>query len=137
MPKESVVLTYKTQSKIKKIDMCSNIKLNSIRCLLQSKRVRTYVKNKISKSRARGLYKRLLFFIRSFYLQNHLKMRKRTYSSIVNILLIMRRYFFMLVRFKLIRLVWFGLRAFSLRRTKPLFESTKRNIATRVFLVKN
>jgi ribosomal protein S7 len=137
MPKESVVLTYKTQSKTKKIDMCSNIKLNSIRCLLQSKRVRTYIKNKVSKSRARGLYKRLLLFIRSFYLQNHLKMRKRTYSSIVNILLIMRRYFFMLVRFKLIRLVWFGLRAFSLRRTKPLFESTKRNIATRVFLVKN
>jgi hypothetical protein len=64
-------------------------------------------------------------------------MRKRTYSSVINILLIMRRYFFMLIRFKLIRLVWFGLRAFALRRTKPLFESTKRNIATRVFLVKN
>jgi ribosomal protein S7 len=137
IPTQSVVLTYKTSSNVKKSDIFSNIKLNSIRCLLQSKRVRTYIRNTISKFRSRNLYKRLLLVVRSFYIQNHLKIRKRTYSSVINILLIMRRYFFMLIRFKLIRLVWFGLRAFALRRTKPLFESTKRNIATRVFLVKN
>jgi hypothetical protein len=110
---------------------------SSIYHFLKRKSIRKFLKRKQSVRTRVKIKVRLLKLIRSLYMQRMLKIQRRKYLPFINVLLRMKRYFFILIRFKLIRLVWFALRAVSFRRTRPLFKNIRKVIATRAFLIKN
>jgi ribosomal protein S7 len=113
------------------------VKYNTIHQFLKRKSIRTFLKKKQIRIRKFQVKIRLLKLIRSLFMQRILKIQRRRYTSFINILMRMKRYFFILIKFRLIRLVWCALRAVSLRRAKPLHKTIRKIIATRAFLIKN
>jgi ribosomal protein S7 len=112
-----------------------------IRNLLRKKSLRFFLKSqqlKEIKSFSNKLLRvRFLKLIRTLYLQKNMKIGRARYSVRTHLFSRLKRIFFLLVRYKLIRLVWFSLRAISLRRTKPLRIHYRRVIANKAFLIKN
>jgi ribosomal protein S7 len=127
------VLKKKRKIRKKSNNIIKTSSLFSLNLLLKRKKIRTYIRGYRNRIKIKS---RVLKLIRIFSLQHIMKQKRRRYLPIINILTKIKRYFYTIIRFRLIRLVWFALRALSLRRTRPLFERTKRSVATRVFLFK-
>jgi ribosomal protein S7 len=83
------------------------------------------------------LRSRIIKLIRSIYIQKNIKLRRTKYVPLIHLFVRLKRIFFILIRFKLIRLVWFSLRAIELRRSRPLRLRYRKIIANKAFLIKN
>ncbi len=145
--KKKTSLTYSVHS--------TNLKINShkqslntyldkpscIRYILRKKSLRSFLRKqqlkKVVGSASILLRKRIMKLLRVIYTQKAIKLRKRRYLPLVHLFSRLKRIFFILVRFKLIRLVWFSLRAVSLRRARPLRLNYRKIIANKAFLIKN
>jgi ribosomal protein S7 len=136
--KTKLTLTYsrtkKTSTNAYKL-VGNNIDLNPMYKFLRRKSLRKFFKNKLlSKYKIR---KRIKKIITSFYAQRLLRIQRRKYTSFVHILTRVRRYFYAMIRFRLVRMIWRALRAVSFRQTRPLNRISRKIIANRAFLIKN
>ena len=140
--------TYFKKKQNKKIDLNKSISTKKFSLLKKlyyqrsyiypiytNKKLLNFIRN--NKRNTHLVKSKLTTILRLIFNQRYLKLKRRYLQGLIHYVHYIKQHFFILIRFRLVRLIWCALRSISERRNKFLVPRRKKGVAVRAFLIKN